>query len=215
MIEPITILLIIFTCLISYNAFNHRDRFEKLKHYPYQEIRNKEYYRLLSAGFVHGDYIHLAVNMYVLYSFGSIVEYTFTKESMYGPFLGRIVFIILYLLNVVAASIPTLLKHKDNYGFSSVGASGAVSGLVFIYIALFPYQGIGFIFLENISFPAILMGIGYLIYSSYAAKKANSRIDHVAHFYGALFGIAFLWITRPHTIREFFTTLINDFPLFN
>lgn len=207
---PITLIIIGFTCLVSYSALKDRSTFEKLKHYPYQETRTKEYFRLLSAGFVHGDYIHLAINMYVLWMFGGIVEQSF--GVIYGVNMGRIVFMVMYLLNIIAASIPTLLKHKNNPQFASVGASGAVSGLVFIYIVLMPYAPLQFIFLPGLKIPAILLGVGYLIYSSYAAKKARTRIDHVAHFYGAIFGIAFLWITKPEYIGHFFTKLIDGFP---
>ncbi len=210
--EPISILIIIFTVLVSYTSFNNRQQFEKLKHYPYNEFRTKEYFRLLSAGFVHGDYIHLAINMFVLYSFGSIIEKVFTMDQFYGPVMGRIVFLGMYLLNIVAASIPTFYKHRHNPRFASVGASGAVSGLVFIYVVIFPYDQISLLILPFIGFPAILLGVGYLIYSSYAAKKSNDNIDHVAHFYGALFGIAFLWATKPNMINHFFRTLVNDFP---
>ena len=207
---PITLIIIGFTCLVSYSALKDRSALEKLKHYPYQETRTKEYFRLLSAGFVHGDYIHLAINMYVLWMFGGIVEQSFGQ--IYGANLGRVVFMVMYLLNIIAASIPTLLKHKNNPQFASVGASGAVSGLVFIYIVLMPYAPLQFIFLPGLKIPAILLGVGYLIYSSYAAKKARTRIDHVAHFYGAIFGIAFLWITKPVYIGHFFTQLIDGFP---
>ena len=208
---PITFIIIGFTCLVSYSALQNRSTFDKLKHFPYQETRTKEFFRLLSAGFVHGDFIHLAINMYVLWMFGGIVEQAFGQ--IYGANIGRVVFMVMYLLNIVAASIPTLLKHKNNPQFSSVGASGAVSGLVFIYIVLMPYAPLQFIFLPFFDIPAILLGVGYLIYSSFAAKKARTRIDHVAHFYGAIFGIAFLWITKPSYISYFFNTLVNDFPL--
>lgn len=210
MIAPISLIIIIFTCLVSYTSFNNRTQFEKLKHYPYNEFRTKEYFRLLSAGFVHGDYIHLAVNMYVLYNFGTIVETVFTQEEFFGPFMGRIVFLVMYLINIIAASIPTLIKHKDNPRFASVGASGAVSGLVFIFVVLFPYEILKLFFI--IPIPSILLGVGYLIYSSYAAKNGQSKIDHVAHFYGAIFGVAFLWIAKPKMISHFFNTLINGFP---
>jgi membrane associated rhomboid family serine protease len=212
MMAPITIIIIIFTVLVSYTSLNNRMQFEKLKHYPYNEKRSKEYFRFLSGGFVHGDYIHLAVNMYVLYSIGSFVETLFTSEDFYGQYMGRIVFLGMYLLNIIAASIPTFLKHKDNPRFASVGASGAVSGLLFIFAAILPYEH--FLLFFIIPMPAILFAVGYLIYSTYAARDTESRIDHTAHFYGALFGVAFLWITKPSMISHFFNKLINEFPYF-
>ena len=207
----ITLLIIIFTCLVSYRALTDQQTFERLKHYPYQESRTKEYYRLLSSGFVHGDYIHLAVNMYVLYMFGETVEKTFEQAGLFGKPMGKVIFFLLYLANVIAASVPTYFKHKDNPGFASIGASGATSGILFIFIVLYPYAPLNFIFIP-IDIPAIILGIGYLVYSSYAAKKGGARIDHMAHFYGAIFGIAMFWILKPRMIRHFINSVVDGLP---
>lgn len=208
----ITLIIIIITCIISYSALKNSAMFNKLKHFPYQEKRSNEYFRMLSAGFVHGDMMHLIINMYVLFMFGEVVEKSF--GNIYGPNSGRVVFTILYLMNIVAASIPTYFKNQNNPQFASVGASGAVSGLLFIYIILSPWAGLTFIFFPFINIPAIVLGIGYLIYSSYASKKASGRIDHMAHFYGAIFGIVFLFSTKPEMISYFFERLINDYNTF-
>lgn len=205
----VTLIIILITGLISFQAFRNQPLFNKLKHFPYQEKRTKEFYRLLTAGFVHGDMMHLLVNMYVLYMFGLQVENAF--GVIYGASIGRYVFLIMYLLNIVFASLPTFAKHKDNPGFASVGASGAVSGILFIFIVLRPWHPLQFIFLPFIDIPAIILGVGYLLYSSYAAKKQGGRIDHMAHFYGALFGVLFLWTTKPQMILEFYHQLISIF----
>lgn len=205
----VTLLIIIVTSIISYSALQNMELFQRLKHFPYQEKRAKEYYRMLSGGFIHGSFLHLIINMFVLFTFGEQIERYF--DTLYGEYIGRIVFIVMYLLNIVAASIPTYFKNKDNIQFASVGASGAVSGLLFIFIAIRPWYPLQFIFLPFIDIPAIVIGIGYLIYSSYASRQDKGRIDHLAHFYGALFGVAFLWITKPQMIYVFFDRLVNDF----
>ena len=207
----ITLLIIIFTCLVSYRALSDQQTFSRLKHFPYQESRTKEFYRLLSSGFVHGDYIHLAFTMYVLYMFGGYVEATFEQAAIFGKPMGKVIFFLLYIANIIAASVPTYFKHKDNPSFSSIGASGAVSGILFIFIVLNPYAPLNIMFIP-IDIPAIILGIGYLAYSSYAAKKGGGRIDHMAHFYGAVFGVAMFWILKPRMIRHFINTVIEGLP---
>jgi len=116
----ITLMIVIFTCGISYFCFQNRELFEKLKHYPYAEWRNKEWHRLITSGFVHGSWIHLGINMFVFYQFGGIVEKIFNQ--IFGPSLGSIYFLAVYLLTVMAADIPSLFKEKDNprYGANVV-----------------------------------------------------------------------------------------------
>lgn len=206
---PITYIIIAGSILISVLCFNNRELFEKLKHYPYAEERNKEWYRMLSSGFIHGSFVHLAVNMYVLYGFGRAVEMAFS--TLFGK-IGPLLFMVMYLLTIVAADIPTYLKHKNNSMFASVGASGAVSGVLFIYVLLYPWEGIGFIFLPGIDFPAFALGIGYLIYSSWASKNKRDMIDHDAHFYGALFGIVFILLSKPSVGSNFIQELIQGMP---
>lgn len=205
----VTLLIIIVTSIISYLALQNPEMLQKLKHFPYQEKRAREYYRMLSGGFVHGSLLHLIINMYILFMFGEQIEHYF--DTLYGENIGRIVFVVMYLLNIIAASIPTYFKNRDNMQFASVGASGAVSGLLFIFIAIRPWYPLQFIFLPFIDIPAIVIGIGYLIYSSYASRQNRGRIDHMAHFYGAIFGVAFLWLTKPSMFSLFLDRLVNDF----
>lgn len=181
----ITLILIIITGLVSYQCFENRTLFEKLKHYPYNEQRTKEWHRMLTSGFVHGSWMHLGINMYVFYIFGEAVERQFAV--LFGEMLGRVYFLLLYLLTIVAADIPTYLKHKDNAYFASVGASGAVSGILFVFILFYPWAQLLLFFI--IPCPAIIAGVLYLVYSSWAAKNTQDGIDHDAHFYGAVFGL--------------------------
>lgn len=205
----ITLLIVGVTILTSWRAFNDKGLFERLKHYPYEEARDKEYYRFLSSGFVHGSAMHLFINMYVLYTFGAVVEQVFVEE--FGSF-GRILFVIFYLTAIVIADIPTYMKHKNNPTFASIGASGAVSAIVFVYIIYYPWHGLTFIFFPFISFPAIVLGLAYLIYSSWASKNSRDQIDHSAHFAGAIYGIVFMFASRPSLLSEFIFSIRNGLP---
>ena len=204
----LTLIIIVITGLVSYQALNNRNLFNQLKHYPYSEARNKEYHRFLSSGFVHGSIMHLALNMYVLYMFGTEIEKDFLV--FFGETMGRINFLLVYLLTIVFADIPTFLKHKNNPQFASVGASGAISGILFIFILLNPWRELGIMLV--IPCPAIIAGIAYLIYSSWASKNTNDMIDHDAHFFGAVFGLLFVLVLKPGLFSLFLDRLMNNFP---
>lgn len=204
----ISLLLCIVTGLISYQAFNNRQIIEKLKHHPVSEYQNKEYYRMLSSGFVHGGWMHLLINLFVLYSFGPIVEMEY--DNIFGQILGPIVFLLMYLLTVIVADLPTYFKHKNNPSYAAIGASGAVSGVVFIYVLFYPWATLSLYGI--IPFKAIIGGIAYLIYSSWASNNRNDGIDHSAHFYGAVFGMLFTVIFKPTILRDFASDIINGLP---
>ncbi len=195
----LTLIIIILTCLISYQSFNDRSMFEKLLHSPYREANGKEYYRFLTSGFVHGSPMHLFINMYVLYMFGQSVEYYFLME--FGEIMGRINFLVLYLLTIVFGDLPTYFKHKDNAYFSSVGASGAISGVMMVFILFNPWAQLLLFFI--IPMPAIIAGVLFLVYSSWASNNTNDRIDHAAHFYGAVFGLVLCLVMKPSILGEF------------
>ena len=205
----ITLIIIIFTALISYQGFNRYEFIDKLKHSPIREARGKEYYRLLTSGFVHADWTHLLVNMFVLYSFGEYIESYIV--AIFGNPLGKIIYVVMYLLNIILANIPTMIQHRHNPAFASIGASGAVSGIVFIFILLQPWAILSLFFI--IPVPAIIAGVGYLIYSSWAANKGHGHLDHSAHFAGAVAGMVMIVILRYEILAEFFTKLVSDFPL--
>lgn len=204
----ITLIIIIFTSLISFQGFNRYDVIDKLKHSPYKEENRKEFYRLLTSGFVHADWIHLLINMFVLYMFGTTVE-TYLI-SLFGNPMGKIFFLLLYILTIILANTPTFLQHKNNPSFSSIGASGAVSGIVFIYILLQPWKMIYMFFV--IPMPAVIAGIGYLIYSSWAANQERGRVDHSAHFTGAIAGMLIMFVLHRQIASDFLNRLVRDFP---
>ena len=204
----LTLIIIILTSLISYKCFEDRTRFGNLLHSPYQEKRSNQYYRLLTSGFLHGSFVHLFINMFVLWNFGEYIEYSFI--NIFGDLMGRLNYLLLYLLTVIFANVPTYFMHKDNVHFSSVGASGAVSGLVFVFILFRPWAELELFFF--IPFRAIILGVLYLGYSSWAAKNGNDRIDHVAHFAGAIFGLLFTIVLEPELFTRFLTRLQENAP---
>jgi membrane associated rhomboid family serine protease len=201
----ITIALLIITGLISWQAFSNREMFYKLMHNPYQEAQREEYYRVLTACFVHGNLTHLFINLFVLWQFGEVVEEIFVQ--IFGATMGRINFLFLYLLTGVFANLPTHFKHRANHLFSSVGASGAVSGVLFAYVLFNPWAILLLFFI--IPMPAIVAAVGYLIYSSRASKKGGDMIDHDAHFYGAVFGLLFTIALKPSIFSLFLARLME------
>lgn len=212
----VTILIIIVTCIVSYLAgltpqerISRNGLFDQLKHYPVAEKGNKEFYRFLSSGFVHGSWTHLIVNMYVLWTFGETIENLFM--ATFGS-MGRIVFVLFYLSAIVIADIPSYIKHQNNPGFASIGASGAVSAILFVFIMFRPMDGLMFIFFPFFAFPAIVLGVGYLIYSSWANKNSRDNIDHSAHFAGAIYGLVFIITLHPSVLNTFLQSIQSSLP---
>lgn len=204
----VTLCIIIVTCLVSYRGFNDKEWFYKYAHYPVREDQYKEYYRLLTSGFLHGDMFHLFINMYVLYIFGDYVENTFI-DILGNTTLGRAVYFAFYLFMIVLANLPTMAKHKDNSRYLAIGASGATSAIVFSYILVKPMDMLGVLFV--IPMPAVIFGVLYLVYSSWASKSGRDNIDHDAHFYGAVAGFIFTLALSPSLIQDFFGQIMSIF----
>ena len=204
----LTNVLVLITGLISYLAFNNRELFNRLKHYPYQEHRTKEYYRMLTSGFVHGSTTHLLINLFVFYQFGGFVENYFVLH--HGIIWGRLLYLLVYLAIIVLADLGSYYKHRDNPNYSSIGASGGVSGIIFIFCFLNPWSMLGLYFI--IPVPAIIFSVLYLVYTSWASKNSQDNIDHDAHFYGAILGLLLLVILIPSSFNQFMTRIVQDFP---
>ncbi len=204
---PITYVIIAVTALISFLAFNNQELFVKLKHWPYEEARQGEYYRWLTSGFLHGDFMHLIFNMLTLYFFGRYVEAWFADTV---PHFGVTLFLIFYLVSIVAASVATYYKYRNTSSFASIGASGAVAAVLFASILLNPTIGIMLFFIP-IPIPGFIFGPLYLWYSSYAARQGGDNIDHTAHFFGAVFGFFFPLLLQPSLIQSFFTQIADWF----
>lgn len=202
----ITLILVVMTSLISYQALNNPQMMQQLSFRPVLIKENGEYYRFLTKGFIHLNWEHLFVNMFVLYQFGRFAESLFA--FMFGEAIGRIVYIIFYLSALVFSSVPNYFRYKDNFAYSSLGASGATSALVFAFIIYNPWQW--FLFPP---LPALLFGIGYLIYSNYMDKKGTDNIGHNAHYWGAVYGVLFTIVaivaTRPELLDLIFMRLLE------
>jgi len=182
-----TNLIVAFTCLISFYAFNNAVLRNDLIFHPLTIHRNKQWYRFISHGFIHGSGLHLGVNMFVLWSFGNAVE-----KSYYPLFLGDnslILFLILYFGGIAFSSIPAYMQFKNNANYAAVGASGGVSAVVFAMIVFAPWQNL-YIY-GVLPVPQILAGAAYLYYSWYMDKKGTDNIGHMAHFSGAIWGFVF------------------------
>lgn len=187
----ITLAIVALTCVISFTAFSNEKVINDLIFYPPAISNNNQWYRFVSCGFIHADIMHLAFNMYSFYLFGDMVERAF--EAIFGG-TGKVLYLILYIAALAICLVPTYLQHKDNYHYRSLGASGAVSAVIFVGIFLNPTMGLG-IFPLPFHIPGFIFGPLYLILSAYMAKKGHGNINHSAHIWGAIFGIVFLIIT--------------------
>ncbi len=197
-----TYLIIFITALTSILAFEKQEMFNQLKFNPYQIYHRKEWYRLLTHGFLHADYTHLIINMIVFYSFGQNVENIFRFLEEIGKISNyRIYFLTLYLGAIVFSTVTTLAKHKNHHWYNAVGASGAVSAITFTSIFFDPFGKISLYFIVPI--PGFLFGIAYLAYSYYMSRQQSDNINHDAHFIGAVFGILFPLLIDP-TLFNFF-----------
>jgi len=189
----ITLIIIIATCIVSFTAFSNDKVINDLIFDPPAITYRNQWYRFFTCGFIHADYMHLGFNMYSFYMFGDAIEFFFVK--IFPGNSGKGMFAILYVTALFFCLIPTYLKNKENYNYRSLGASGAVSAIVFAYIVLAPTARFQFLFIRGLEFPAIVFGIIYLGISAYLSKKGGGNINHSAHFWGAVYGIVFLIVT--------------------
>jgi membrane associated rhomboid family serine protease len=206
----ITIALAIIIFVVSLQGFNNIAFFERYKHDPYRVFRYKEYHRLLTSGFLHGSWVHLLINLFVFWQFGRFVEeYIFLAS--FGQVTGSVMYLLLFVLSVIVGNIPGTFKHRNNPYFGSIGASGAVSAILFSYVLLNPW---GKIYLYAIiPIYTVVAALLYLGYSHWASRNSKDNIDHSAHFYGALFGFVYTILVNPRILGYFMERLTIDFPL--
>lgn len=189
----ITLIIIVVTCIVSFIAFSNEKLFDDLIFYPPAITYQKQFYRFFTCGFIHANYGHLLFNMYSLYAFGEYVESLF--HEAFGP-SGKWLYLLMYLSSLYFCLLPTYLKNKDNENYRSLGASGAVSAVVFAFIFLEPMRRIGIVFLPSSwMLPGFIFGGIYLVISSYLDKRGGGNINHSAHIWGALYGVSFLVVT--------------------
>lgn len=196
----VTLIIIIITCLVSISVFNKPAELNKLIFWPALIKEKNQYYRFISSGFIHADWMHLGFNMLTLYFFGRYVE------SAFQQLFGHGIFILFYLLAMVAADIQTYLQYRNDYHYRSLGASGAVSAVLFASILFDPWSKI-YIFIIPIGIPAFVFGAIYLGYCIYMSKRGQDNINHTAHLWGALFGILFTIVMKPEIVPYFIQQL--------
>ena len=203
-------LLILYTFLIptiitSILAFKNPELFDKLKFNPAHIQNSREWYRFFSYGFIHADFFHLIINMSVLYSFGEMVRYEF--QSIFGT-QANLYFTLLYIPALALSVIPSYLKNKENVFYNAVGASGAVSAIVYTAIILNPTLTMGLIFIP-IPLPAWIFGLLYIIYTIVMSKREDTRIGHSAHLWGSVYGMLFILILEPEIYVWFISQILG------
>lgn len=185
----LTLAIIIFTSLVSITTFGNRKIVQELIFYPPAITKQGQWYRFFTCGLLHADWEHLIFNMLSLYLFGATVENYFKSDMLFGE-MGQVLFLVLYILALLFSLIPTFFKHRNDYQYRSLGASGAVSAIVFAGILFNPTAKLGFFLIPPI-IPGYIFGPLYLLLSTWLEKKGKDNINHSAHIWGALFGIGF------------------------
>ena len=198
----VTDIIVVVTALTSIAAFNSPKLLNDWIFEPYTIYRKREYYRFLTSGLLHGSWMHLLINMFVLYSFGQAVEYYYRMEFGANALWF---YMLLYAGALVASDLVTFSKRKHDISYKGLGASGAVSAVVFASILFNPMGEISLYFV--IKMPSIVLGIAYLVYSWYMSKNSRDNINHDAHFYGAVFGFLFTLLLSPRLLGHFLSQL--------
>jgi membrane associated rhomboid family serine protease len=200
MFAPITLSIIVLTCIISASAFKNSRLLNDLIFWPPAINIRHQYYRFITCGLIHADFMHLAFNMITLYFFGRIMEPWY--QGRLG--LPHYFYLLLYIGALVVSNIPTYIKRYNDYNYRSLGASGAVCAVLFAFVLLDPWETIRVIIFPV---PAIIYAGLFLIYSAYMSRKGGDNINHDAHFWGALFGVLFTIAAHPDVVNTFLNEL--------
>ncbi|MDQ3206967.1 MAG: rhomboid family intramembrane serine protease [Pseudomonadota bacterium] len=196
----LTLVLIAITVLVSWQAFEKPRLLERLILWPPAIQRKKQYDRLVTHGFIHADWQHLLFNMITLFFFGRITE------SVFSQIIGPVGFVLFYLSAIVVAILPTYLRHRHDPQYRSLGASGAVSAVLFAYILLQPWN---LIFVFFLPVPAIVYGVFFVGYSFWMDRQGGGNINHSAHLSGAIYGVLFMLLMEPRVGGHFLRQLTN------
>jgi|SRR5882724_670798 len=186
----ITLVIVIITCLVSIGGFNNQKIIDDLIFYPPAVSQRNQWYRFFSCGLIHADASHLIFNMLSLYLFGVFVEDKFIE--IFGD-KGKILYLVMYVSALAISLLPTYFKNKDNYNYRSLGASGAVSAVIFAGLLTTPYVEVGFYFIPPF-IPGFIFAPLYLVVSVILEKRGRDNVNHSAHIWGAIFGLAFVII---------------------
>jgi len=202
--NSLSFLIMAVTVVISLLAWQKPSWLDNMMMSPYKIDRKKEYWRFITSGFIHADFTHLFFNLFSFYFFGTQLEYIF---GIIFPGFGGEIFILFYLLAILVADLPTYFKQRNNPYFNSLGASGAVSAVIFAGIMFFPTEKIylfGFV-----GIPGFIYAGLFTWYSIAMDRRGRDYVNHSAHLYGGLFGILFITLTRPSTWVEFFQQILT------
>jgi membrane associated rhomboid family serine protease len=200
LVAPVTLVILGLTCVISFAAFSNPRLLERLILWPPAITRQHQYDRLLTCGFVHADFAHLLFNMFTFFSFGAYMERLFT------PTIGPLGYALFYAAGIVISALPSYLRHRDDSNYRSLGASGAVSAVLFAFILIKPWATI-LIFAFPV--PAIVFALVYLGYTIYMDRRQTDRINHSAHLWGAVYGVVFTIVLDPSVLGRFFDQLMH------
>ena len=192
LLAPVASFIFVITILTSLLAFSNENLYGKLMLHPHSIYRGGHLYTLLTSGLIHKDWMHLFFNMFSYYWFA------FQLEAI----IGHWQFGMLYIVSLVLSDLPSVIKHKNDFWYHSLGASGAISAVLFSYILFDPMQGL-YIIPFPFPIPAIIFGILYLVYCSYASKYSRDNINHDAHLFGALSGLMITIILMPKVVPYF------------
>lgn len=184
----ITLTIILCTGILSVLAFNREELRENLLFWPFMAAREGQHYRFLTGGMVHADFMHLFFNMISLYSFGGVLEEVLLPALFDER--GRMMFALLYMMSLVFSCLPDYFLHRRDPYYRALGASGAVSAVIYSAITIVPTMPIRFFFIP-FDIPGWVFGFLYLALSYHLARRGSDNIGHNAHFWGAVFGIVF------------------------
>ena len=196
----ITLSIIIITSIITLTGFKNEKVVDELIFWPPAITQKNQYYRFITCGLIHADWMHLLFNMLTLFFFGRIMEVYY--QGILG--LQKWYYLALYIGALIVSNIPTFIKHRNDENYRSLGASGAVSAVLFAFILLKPWEQI---IVLVFPVPAIVYGGLFLFYSAYMSRKGGDHVNHDAHFYGALFGVLFTIAVRPDVVEIFMNEL--------
>ncbi|MBB5635599.1 membrane associated rhomboid family serine protease [Pedobacter cryoconitis] len=197
---PVASLIFIFTLVTSIYAFNDTSLYGKFMLHPYSVYRRSNVYTLFTSGLIHGSWMHLIFNMFTFYFFAFTLEAT----------VGSVRFGMIYFIGLILSDIPSVIKHKDDYHYHSLGASGAISAVLFSYILFYPLNTL-MIFPLPIPIWSALFGVLYLVYSYYMSKSSRDNINHDAHLFGAITGIIVTILVIPGIVPHFIAAISGRF----
>lgn len=195
---PVASLIFIFTVITSIYAFNDPTLYGKFMLHPYSVSRKTKIYTLLTSGLIHANWMHLFFNMFTFFFFAFRLEAT----------IGHWQFGLIYVLGMILSDLPSVAKHKNDFWYNSLGASGAIAAVLFSYILFYPFSTL-MIFPLPIPIWACLFGVLYLIYSAYMSKNSRDNIGHDAHFFGAIAGVIITVILEPNIIPHFLSSMME------